>query len=136
MSPINLQKILSNLSTSHQVETLKKEFHQVTEGLKNLKVTQDAEAKFKQAEKKYLEILKTINSAQDQLDSEVAKTITVLKKTAASWEKTLNLYKKKVITKKSEVKAKTAKAKKSAGKAKPKTTKKVAKTTRKATKKA
>jgi hypothetical protein len=130
MNKLDLKKIISQLSTSHQVETLKKDIQMAAKSLKSIKLPSEAETKIKQAEAKYNELLKTINLAQDQLDSEVKKTIVTIKKTAAQWEKTLTSYKKKVLSEKAQVSKKKAAVKKTASK---KTTKK---TVRKTTKKA
>jgi hypothetical protein len=147
------QKILSNLSSNKNVQTLMDSFQKLNTEIKKIegdlkgRIDQQKEAKIELAWKKYQEIVKVLGASEEKLEKEVNSTISKIKKSADSLEKNIVVYKKKAIAQKAKLEKtlfKSAMSKKTSKKAagaakttKKAVTKKVArKTTKKATKKA
>lgn len=79
------------------VESFKSEIHKMSQEIKaNINSSLSAQAKenIKKLEKKYNELVITLNKAQKQLESELKKAMQLVKKTRTDVEKKLHILKK------------------------------------------
>lgn len=137
---LNVKKLIQELRGPKGVEVLKDEFNKIKSEVQkiNKMIKPQAQASIKQAEDKYHDLVKTLNSAQGEFDKEMKKTIVLIKKSATHIERNLNNYKKVALQQKaklSKVVTTKKKAVKKAATATKKATKKVARRASKTTKK-
>lgn len=133
---VDLKKLVTDMRGPKGAAALTEEFNRISAELQKLKeeVRPQAQAQIKKAEARYHQMLKKLQAAQKDLDKEVSKRISVVKKQAKEVEKNLTQYKKMALqqkaklqsafgTKKASTKA-TSKKTAATGGAKKKTSKK------------
>ncbi|QDK36730.1 actin-binding protein [Bdellovibrio sp. NC01] len=152
MASTAFQKILNNLSSNKNVQSLLESFQTLSDEIKKREAElkgafdQKKDEKLEQAWQKYQEIVKVLSVSEEKLEKEVNSTLSKIKKSADSLEKNIVVAKKRALAKKAELEkkifskqAKKKTTKKAAKKAPAKTTKKAvtkkAATTRKKTSK-
>ena len=130
---VDLKKLVNEMRGPKGTAALTEEFERISGELRKLKaeVKPQAEAQLKKAEARYQDLLKKLHAAQKDLDKEVTKRISVVKKQAKEVEKNLGQYKKLALEQKAKLQkslggqaggkktaAKKATSKKAAGKKK------------------
>ncbi|MBX3039729.1 MAG: actin-binding protein [Bdellovibrionaceae bacterium] len=141
MATSALQKFLNQLSKNKNVQNVVNEFTKIGDEIKkrstelNQRWTEEKDKTLHQAQDKYHQILKAVNSTQSQLDKEVTKAIEKIRASATEVEKNLDYYRKKAVEQKDRVEKILKSKKKAAAKTTKKTAKKVAKKTVKKTSK-
>lgn len=99
-----VQKFIEDLSGNKNVKNLISDFQKISKDIKqtghdlNLRLNAKKQKTMRQAHTKYSKVLHFINQSQKQLDSEVDKAISLIRKSATEMEKNLTHYRKKVMT--------------------------------------
>src|SRR6476646_9928081 len=98
---LNVKKLVADLRGPKGVAALTEEFHKVSAEILRLKDSYkpQAQAQLKKAEAKYNAIVKKMHAAQKDLDKEVTKKVSLVKKEAKVVEKSLVEYKKLALKK-------------------------------------
>ena len=140
MATTTFQKILGNLSTNKNVKNILADFQKLSKELRtkggklNTRLHSEKAKTMQKARTEYKKILTKVGVSQKQLDREVAKALSLIKKSAADVEKNLQFYSKKANEQSKKIEKIILKKKPGASKAAAKTTKK--KTAKKTSKKA
>ena len=117
----DLKKLVNDMRGPKGVAALTEEYERISAEIQKLKneVKPQAKAQLKKAEVKYASLVKKMHAAQKDLDKEVAKKVSIVKKQAKEVEKNLGQYKKIAV--------KAFASKKKAAPKRKKTTKKTSK---------
>lgn len=112
---VDLKKLVNEMRGPKGAAALTEEFERISTELRKLKdeVKPKAQAQLEKAEDRYQDLVKKLHAAQKDLDKEVTKRISIVKKQAREVEKNLNQYKKLALKQKSKLQ--TAFSKKKAG---------------------
>jgi NAD-specific glutamate dehydrogenase len=134
---LNVKKLIKEVRGEKGLNALREEADKIGAEVRKLQseveasVKPKAQAQIKKLEARYKSLLKTVQTTQKNIDKEVTKTATVVKKAAKDAEKTLNSYKKKAITEKNKLVARFSKKKAPKRKAPKTSAKKTVKTSKK-----
>jgi hypothetical protein len=110
---VDLKKLVHDMRGPKGAAALTEEFERISSELKKLKdeVKPQAQARLKKAEAQYHTLVKKLHMAQKDLDKEVNKRISVVKKQAKEVEKNLSQYKKLAVKQKAKLQAAFSKKK-------------------------
>ncbi len=143
MATMTFQKIFGNLSSNKNVKNILSDFQKLSKELRqkggklNTRLTSEKAKTMQQAKSQYKKILTKVGISQKQLDREVGKALSLIKKSAADVEKNLQFYRNKATAQSHKIEKMILKKSPGAPRAAAKTTKKktARKTARKATRK-
>lgn len=104
---VDLKKLVHDMRGPKGAAALTEEFERISSELMKFKddVKPQAQARLKKAEAQYQTLVKKLHVAQKDLDKEVTKRISVVKKQAKEVEKNLAQYKKLAVKQKSKLQA-------------------------------
>lgn len=104
---VDLKKLVQDMRGPKGAAALTEEFNRISSEIKKFsnEVKPQAQAQLKRAEKRYNDLVKILHAAQKDLDKEVSKSLTVVKKQAKEVGKNLSQYKKMAVAQKSKLQA-------------------------------
>jgi hypothetical protein len=104
---VDLKKLVNEMRGPKGAAALTEEFERISSELQKLKeeVKPKAQAQLEKAEDRYQDLVKKLHAAQKDLDKEVTKRISVVKKQAKEVEKNLAQYKKLAMKQKAKLQA-------------------------------
>jgi len=104
MATTPFQKLLGNLSSNPNVKNLVSDLQRLSKDLKyqgnklNLRLNQQKEKTIRKAHIQYKKILNVTGRSQQDLNRELGRALTLIKRSAADVEKNLQYYRKKATT--------------------------------------
>lgn len=101
---VDIKKLVTDMRGPKGAAALTEEFNRISKELNKLKeeVRPQAQAQLKKAETRYHDLVKKLQAAQKDLDKEVNKRISIVKKQAKEVEKNLTQYKKLAMEQKAK----------------------------------